>query len=339
MSNTLENQQLLKIPQPNRKHFYKKLFSISIFSIFSLCGALLLPNIHTAIAQNAQLQEWRFLPEFAQLEFTLSAASQPKVFYLSQPSRLVLDIPNTKLGFVPTRQNYNGAIQSIRVSQLKAKTNITRIVLDFAPGTNFNPNQVLLQPVSSNRWVLRPFVTGYNPTVTPQGYFPPQSNNSPSATQTPQEQTNLPPAVYAPQAPNNNLPGFYPPQVPNNNLPGFYPPQAPNNSLPGFYPPQPTGNLPSTLGNSSLPPVTNNITNSTQQPFVSVPPLNSNNTSKTPGSILPPASFPNPSGGFNNPPPLINLNSVTTYPNSVNTDTNPGIVPLPWGQSIPNQGQ
>ncbi|MEA5571886.1 AMIN domain-containing protein [Calothrix sp. UHCC 0171] len=313
MINTVANQQLLEIPQPNRKHLYQKLFSVSIFSVFSLCGALSLPNIHTAIAQNSQLQEWQFFPEFAQLEFTLSAASQPKVFYLSQPSRLVLDIPNTKLGFVPTRQNYNGAIQSIRVSQLKAQTNITRIVLDFAPGTTFNPNQVLLQPVSTNRWVLRPFVTSYNPNVTPQGYFPPQSNNYQPATQTPQTQTNLPPAVYAPQAPSNNLPGF--------------------------YPPQPTGTLPSTLGNSSLPPVTNNITNSIQQPFVSVPPLNSNNTSQIPGSILPPASFPNLSGGFNNPPPLINPNSVTTYPNSVNSDTNPGIIPLPWGQSIPNQGQ
>ena len=69
-------------------------------------------------------------------------------------------MPATKLGYVPTKQNYSGPIQSIRVSQLKAGT--TRIVMDLAPGSVLDPHQVQLQPVSwqnPTRWVLRPLIT------------------------------------------------------------------------------------------------------------------------------------------------------------------------------------
>jgi AMIN domain len=195
MSNPFGNKQLVDLwqylSQAIRKHSYKNLFSVSVFSVFSLSATLSLPLVSIAKVQNAQLQEWRFFPEVAQLEFTLSAASQPKLLYLRQPERLVIDIPGTKLGFVSTRQDYNGAIQRIRLSQLNAS--VTRIVMDLAPGTTFNPNQVLLQSVSSNRWVLRPLLTSYNPNGIPGGYFPNQPNN------------NYPPATYAPQ-PQNNLP-------------------------------------------------------------------------------------------------------------------------------------
>jgi hypothetical protein len=338
MSNPFGNKQLVDLlkylSQAIRKHPYKKLFSVSVFSILSLSGTLFLPSISIANVQNSQLQEWRFFPEVAQLEFTLSAASQPKLLYLRQPERLVIDIPGTKLGFVSTQQNYNGAIQRIRLSQLNAS--VTRIVMDLAPGTAFNPNQVLLQSVSSNRWLLRPFLTSNNPNGTPGGYFPPQTNNYPPETYVPQYQNNLPPGIYAPQPQNALPPGMYTPQ-PTGNLPTT---NLPNVS-PGLYPPQPNGMLPSVSeGNNSLPPLTNNINNNTQQqPFVSVPPLNSNNTSQTPGSILPPANFPSPSGGFNNAPPLISPNSVTTYPDNVNGGANSNLTPVPWGQSLPNSGQ
>jgi hypothetical protein len=87
-------------------------------------------------------------------------------------------------------------------------------------------------------------------------------------------------------------------------------------------------------------PVTNtNTQQQQQQPFVSVPPLNTNNPSPIPGSILPPATFPNPSGGIINTPPLIspNYNTVVpTVPNNPANITNPGGV-VPWGQSLPSQ--
>ncbi len=264
-------------------------------SLFSLSGILTLQTITSAIPLNAQLQDWRFSPENALLEFTLSNATQPKYFYLSQPPRLVVDLPSTKLGYVPTQQNYSGAIQRIRLSQLNA--NVTRIVMDLTPGTTFNSNQVQLQPASPNnptRWVLRPFLTNY--TNTPPIY-PPQP-------------TNLPP-IYSPQQPN------YPPQQPSY-LPQQpnYPPQQP------IYSPQPT----------TLPPFGSN--NTQTSPNVSVPPLTPNSPLQAGGSMLPPASFSTPFPGVNNnTPPLISPNFPVPSNNPINNNPGSGIVP--WGQNLP----
>lgn len=310
----------------NANGWYQRLLSTGIIS---LCGVFTLPNIIVAAAPNAQLQDWRFSPEIGQLEFTLSAASQPKVFFLPQPDRLVIDLPGIKLGFVPTKQNYSGAIQRIRLSQLNAS--VTRIVLDFAPGTPINPSQVIVQPTSPTSWVLRPFANfANNPNAAPGIYAPQPVNNTPQG-------------IYAPLPPNNIAPGIYAPQPVNNTPQGIYAPLPVNNTAPGIYAPQqpgiitpPSANLPST-----------NTNNQQQQaPFVSVPPLTTNNTSPIPGSVLPPATFPNPSGGIGSNPPLISPNfnvpntvpttTVPTSPNIPINNTNPGDV-LPWGQNLPTQ--
>lgn len=81
---------------------------------------LLPPTTSSFAAPVARLDDWRFYPEVLQLEFTLSAGITPRYFYLPQPPRIVVDLPDTKLGYVPTKQNYSGAIQRIRISQLKA---------------------------------------------------------------------------------------------------------------------------------------------------------------------------------------------------------------------------
>ncbi|MBF2066171.1 MAG: AMIN domain-containing protein [Calothrix sp. C42_A2020_038] len=280
----------------NNDYWYKRLLSISILSFF---GAFTSQSIGIA-APNVQLQDWRFSPEVAQLEFSLSGASQPKIFFLSQPSRLVVDLPDTKLGYVPTQQNYSGAIQRIRLSQLNES--VTRIVMDLAPGTAINPSQILLQPTSPTSWVLRPFVTSY-------------TNNTGLITQ---------PGVFAPQPPVSIT------------QPGVFAPQPPVSiTQPGVFAPQPPG-LITQPGTTSLPPINGDTQ---QQPFVSVPPLTPNNSSQIPGSILPPATFPNPFGGIGNTPPLISPNYTlpTTVPTYPNNSSNTGSGVIPWGQSLPSQ--
>ncbi|OKH48275.1 hypothetical protein NIES2101_22695 [Calothrix sp. HK-06] len=341
----------------NAKSWYKRLLSTSIGS---LCGVLTLSSITIAAAPNAQLQDWRFSQELGQLEFTLSAASQPKVFFLSQPERLVIDLPGTKLGFVPTQQNYSGAIQRIRLSQLNES--VTRIVLDLAPGTPINPSQVLVQPTSPTSWVLRPFANFAN-NIQQSIYAPqPPNNNIQQSIYAPQPpNNNIQQSIYAPQPPNNNIQqSIYAPQPPNNNIQqSIYAPQPPNNNIQqSIYAPQPPNNniqhsiyAPQQLGiirpqkGANLP--STNTNTQQQQPFVSVPPLTTNNTSPIPGSILPPATFPNPSGGIINTPPLITPNNnfpttivpTTTVPTSPNipiTNTNLNEV-VPWGQNLPTQ--
>lgn len=142
----------------------------------------------------SKLEDWRFDPEALQLEIILSAPSQPRYFFLSQPSRIVVDLPSTKLGYVSTQQNFSGAIKSIRVSQLNA--DVTRIVMDLMPGTFINPNQVQLQPVSPEnptRWVLSPVTVSNNAYSIPTNIFP-------SYQQTPNS------GLYNPPPPSQNQP-------------------------------------------------------------------------------------------------------------------------------------
>ncbi|MFM7362924.1 MAG: AMIN domain-containing protein [Cuspidothrix sp.] len=135
---------------------------------------------HISFAQPmAQLDNWQFNPKTQQLEINLSAIAKPEYFYLAQPPRLVLNLPNTKLGKVLTQQEYGGVVQKIRISQLNA--NITRIVLDLLPGTQIQPKQIQLQPISRQnptRWVFKPHISPATASylLTPVHTLPPAIN-------------------------------------------------------------------------------------------------------------------------------------------------------------------
>jgi len=232
-----------------------QLFSISLLGF---CAAIALETCTTAATPVAKLDNWRFSPKTQQLEINLSAGRTPRYFYLTQPSRLVVDLPNTKLGKVTTQQNYSGAIKSIRVSQLNA--NDTRIVLDLAPGTVFNPKQIQLQPVSrknSTRWVLRPVISGKTTAVKP-GNSPPSPKKQPQTPKKPP--TNLPVTTTNLKAPLLTVPPIsndLPSTITNNSAQPFVtvPPLNPNTSSqqPALILPPPSfPNQPGTL--NSIPP-------------------------------------------------------------------------------------
>ncbi|MCC5598580.1 AMIN domain-containing protein [Nostoc favosum] len=226
----------------------KQLFSISLLGF---CAAIALETCTTAATPVAKLEKWRFSPKTQQLEITLSAGTTPRYFYLAQPSRLVVDLPNTKLGKIITQQNYSGAIKSIRVSQLNA--NDTRIVLDLAPEAVLNPKQIQLQPVSrknSTRWVLRPVISGKTTAVKP-GNSPPSPKKQPQTPQKPP--TNLQAPLLTVPPISNNLPST----ITNNSGQPFVtvPPLTPNTSSqqPALILPPPS--FPNQPGNlNSIPP-------------------------------------------------------------------------------------
>ncbi|MBD2357304.1 AMIN domain-containing protein [Tolypothrix sp. FACHB-123] len=258
-------------------------------------------NLNTPLAT---LDNWRFSPEALQLEFSLSSSTTPNYFYLAQPPRIVVDLPNTKLGYVPTQQNYSGAIQRVRVSQLNAA--VTRIVLDLAPGTYVDPNQVKLQPASlknPTRWVLRGFNSGYRNPVQPRNY--------------PQQPNALPPIPSNyPQQPNNLpvIPYNYPQQT-------ISQPTTNNQQVPFLTLPPPSNALPA-------------IPTNQQQPLVVVPPLTSHNQSQLPNPTLPPPIVVNQPSNFGNPTPITQPNfPVPTLPQSPPNFTEAPVIE--FGQPIP----
>ncbi|BAY66261.1 hypothetical protein NIES22_63740 [Calothrix brevissima NIES-22] len=286
MDKSLKTQQSCQL--------FQQLFGISWFGIYTTvtlqAGSIsalpvtkqLPPPIGTRNISSplAILDNWQFSPEALQLIFSVSSGTTPHYFYLAQPPRLVVDLPNTKLGYVSTQQSYSGAIQRVRVSQLNA--GVTRIVLDVAPGNYLDPNQVKLQPASnknSTRWVLRGINSGLRNAVQPRQY-PQQSNTLPVI-----------PSNY-PQQPNNlpTIPYNYPQSTINQ-------PTTNNQQFPFATLPPPSHTLPSIPTNS-------------QQPLVVVPPLSPNNQSQLPNPILPPPIFSNQPNNIANPA-LINQPDFT----------------------------
>ncbi len=204
-----------------------------------LYAVLALQAGSSVAAPVARLNNWRFYPKAVKLEINLSASITPEYFYLPEPPRLVVDLPNTKLGNVSTTQNYVGAIQRIRVAQLNET--VTRIVMDLAPGNFVDSNQVQLQPVSRQnptRWVLIPKITTYIPPTQPENF---------------QSLPNLEPSNY------QQLPSTLSPITPNSQQPFVtVPPLNPRNSsqLPdSILPPASFPQQPSNL--NSIPSQTN----------------------------------------------------------------------------------
>ena len=85
-----------------------------------------------APAQAATLQYWWFDTRANQLVFTTSGSVQPTAQMLLNPTRIVVDLPNTQLGSSPRQQAVGGVVREVRAGQFNAQ--ITRLVIELAPG-------------------------------------------------------------------------------------------------------------------------------------------------------------------------------------------------------------
>ena len=101
----------------------------------SLAGVLLLALPVDA----ARLQFWRFDSQENRLTFTTDDSIQPTAQLMSNPTRLVIDMPGTTLS-APENMAVDGAIKEIRVSERDAET--TRLVVEYNVGYTVDPSQV-----------------------------------------------------------------------------------------------------------------------------------------------------------------------------------------------------
>lgn len=175
-------------------------------------------------AYGASLTSWRFSPATNQLEITLSEATIPRYSLMSQPPRIVIYLPHTKLGRVETQQTYSGAVRLIRVALKDGDT--TEIVLELSPQIVLTPEQVqLLLPPSSdgNRWVLRTLIaetaTTLPTALPPPTFINPQTpmvkvpslNRTEVSTPNPQTSANQVPVIFpANQQPTVTAPALSP---------------------------------------------------------------------------------------------------------------------------------
>jgi N-acetylmuramoyl-L-alanine amidase len=143
-------------------------------------------------AEAARLQSWQFEAGENRLSFTTEGGVQPKAQLLSNPTRLVIDLPGTTLGSVTRQQAVGGAIREIRVGQPNGQT--ARIVIELVDGYTLNPQQVQFRGISDSQWVVQiPQPQSTTGTATPSPTVPttpavaPQptvSQSVPTSTQT-----------------------------------------------------------------------------------------------------------------------------------------------------------
>ncbi len=120
-------------------------------SLFAFCVAIYIVLLGLP-AQAGKLLQWNFDARQNQLEFTTDAGVQPRAQLVTNPTRLVIDLPGTKYGRKQQIEPIVNApgVQSLRVGQFDPQT--ARLVLELSPGYIIDPNQVKFEGVSPRRW-------------------------------------------------------------------------------------------------------------------------------------------------------------------------------------------
>ncbi|MBE9034260.1 N-acetylmuramoyl-L-alanine amidase [aff. Roholtiella sp. LEGE 12411] len=104
-------------------------------------------------AMAARLESWRFDANQNKLEINTLGAVQPKAQLVFNPTRLVIDLPETTFGREQLTQQVGGAIRSIRVGQFDQQT--TRIVVELTPGYTLDPKRVQFIGNTGSRWTVQ----------------------------------------------------------------------------------------------------------------------------------------------------------------------------------------
>ncbi len=137
--------------------------------------------IYCTPAEAGRLLRANFDARTRQLNFITNEGVQPTAKLISNPTRLIIDLPGTSLGGTTKNENLGGAIRSWRIGQFDEGT--TRIVIELAPGYTMDPEQIKIRGASPTQWSAElPTPQREQTPTTP----PPTTNN-------PNPPDNLPP--------------------------------------------------------------------------------------------------------------------------------------------------
>ena len=115
-------------------------------------------------ATAAEILSWQFNATENRIDFSTSAAVKPEAQMLANPSRLILDLPDTRLNQPTSSQVLSNGIKSLRVGQFDVDR--TRMVLEFDPDYTIDPQQILIQASTNKQWSVQ------LPTPQPIKSFP-----------------------------------------------------------------------------------------------------------------------------------------------------------------------
>lgn len=143
---------------------------------------LLLPSflsvfLFSFAAQARELVQWRFDNNQNRLVFITDAGVQPKALLMTNPTRVVIDLPGIELGRPTVNQRMSGTVREVRVGQVDDNT--TRIVIELAPGYTLDPKEVKFRGLSPTQWTVQlPKPQRIEPSSNPSDDKPPRNQSS-----------------------------------------------------------------------------------------------------------------------------------------------------------------
>jgi N-acetylmuramoyl-L-alanine amidase len=104
-------------------------------------------------AAGKRLTSWRFYEDQNRLTFRTAQGVQPRAQLISDPTRVVIDLPRTSRGETLRNQLVGGAIKEVRVGQFTKE--ITRLVIELAAGYTLDPDQITVQGETPQQWSVQ----------------------------------------------------------------------------------------------------------------------------------------------------------------------------------------
>ncbi|MEO0541794.1 MAG: AMIN domain-containing protein, partial [Cyanobacteria bacterium P01_A01_bin.105] len=118
--------------------------------LLGLAGALLI----ALPAEAARLESWQFDERANRLAFVTDTRVQPRARLIFNPTRLVIDLPDTTLGRSSAAQIVEQAgVRSVRVGQFDMGT--ARIVIEFDGGYTVDPQQIQVRGETDRQWYVQ----------------------------------------------------------------------------------------------------------------------------------------------------------------------------------------
>ncbi|MDJ0648493.1 MAG: N-acetylmuramoyl-L-alanine amidase [Xenococcaceae cyanobacterium MO_188.B19] len=149
----------------------------SVLGVFLYCSP----------AYAGKLLSWDFKPQENRLMFITDQGVQPKAKLISNPTRLVIELPGTKLGRTTVKESYRGSIRGFRIGQSTADS--VSLVLELAPGYTLDPQQVKFRGISPTQWTI----SLPTPRIAKSSQVMTQISNSGNTNTSPFPGRNLPP--------------------------------------------------------------------------------------------------------------------------------------------------
>ncbi|MGC9526403.1 MAG: AMIN domain-containing protein [Limnospira sp.] len=116
----------------------------------AIVGGEAIARVATAVIPN-----WSLNPETGRVEVQLPDGVRPELAVVANPTRIVLDLPNTQVGVNVTELYESGMVRRVSLTQFQPET--ARITVDFAPGLVLDAEEIDLRQIGvENQWVLRP---------------------------------------------------------------------------------------------------------------------------------------------------------------------------------------